>query len=388
MTKTWDIRNLKLLHIELSNQCNAACPMCPRYLYHTEIVDPTLELTQMSLETFKSYFPIDLLSKIQRISFCGTHGDSLTAKDIIPIVEYIYECNSSTFITINTNGGLRNVKFWNEFGNLLKPDQHEVTFSLDGLEDTNHLYRRRVNWKKAIENAQAFIDAGGIASWDYLIFEHNEHQVEEARQKSIDMGFSTFYSKRALGFSSNTDDTYKPCPVYDKEGNLQYFLNPPKDKKHLNTGDIEVQHIITSDKIDPYWQLGVRKELKDTGLTEQYLSHANKNISCKFLNRDPNGYSELYVNANGTVVPCCYMGTSITGSYGASHELQIRNIFYNNRKKLSLKNKSLVQVLESGMLTKLFVDKWKDTTYTNGKPVICSLNCGENNSIDRIFIDK
>lgn len=389
MSKTWTLKNLKLLHIELSNQCNAACPMCPRYLYHTEKVDPTLDLTQMSLHTFEEYFPKNLLSKIERISFCGTHGDPLTAKDVIPIIEYIYSCNPEMFITINTNAGLRNTKFWNDLGNLLKKGQHEVTFSLDGLEDTNHLYRRRVNWKKAMENAHAFIRAGGNALWDYLIFEHNEHQVEEARKKSIEMGFSSFYAKRALGFSSNTDDTYKPCPVYDKEGNLQYYLNPPSDKENINLGDNRIDYtVIASDKLDPAWQIGVRKTLTDTGLTVKYSKHAEKNINCKFLNRDTQGHTEIYINANGTVVPCCYMGTSLTGSYGDSHELQIRKIFYNNRKRLSLKNRSLEEIIESNILTKLFVEKWKDKNYINGKPVICSLMCGENNMIDRIFKDK
>jgi sulfatase maturation enzyme AslB (radical SAM superfamily) len=388
LKKTWKVDNLKLLHIELSNQCNAACPMCPRYLYHTEIIDPSLQLTQMSLETFKKYFPKDLLSKIKRISFCGTHGDPLTTKDIIPIIEYIYSCNNDMYLTINSNGGLRTIKFWNEFGKLLKDKAHDMTFSLDGLEDTNHLYRRRVNWKRAIENAQAFIDAGGNAVWDYLIFEHNEHQIEEARQKSIKMGFSKFLQKRALGFSSHTDETYKPCPVYDKDGNLEYYLSPPSEKEKINSGKNRVEHLIATDRLDAQWHLALRKALEDKHLTEKYSLHVDKKIDCKFLNRDPNGHTELYVNANGTVVPCCFMGSSITGSFGDSHELQVRNIFYKNRKKLSLERKSLKEIVESNILTQLFVEKWDHPHYTNGKPVFCSITCGTGNSIDRIFIDR
>jgi hypothetical protein len=44
------------------------------------------------------------------------------------------------------------------------------------LEDTNHLYRENVEWKKIMENARAFISAGGTAHWDMLIFDHNKHQ--------------------------------------------------------------------------------------------------------------------------------------------------------------------------------------------------------------------
>ena len=40
-----------------------------------------------------------------------------------------------------------------------------------------------------MENAQAFINAGGRARWDYIAFAHNEHQIDEARQLAEDMGF-------------------------------------------------------------------------------------------------------------------------------------------------------------------------------------------------------
>ena len=60
-----------------------------------------------------------------------------------------------------------------------KPDK--VIFAIDGLEDTNHLYRVNTNFNKIMENAKAFINAGGIARWDFIAFAHNEHQIEEAK---------------------------------------------------------------------------------------------------------------------------------------------------------------------------------------------------------------
>ena len=35
-----------------------------------------------------------------------------------------------------------------------------------------------------MENVNAFISAGGTAYWKFLIFKHNEHQVEEAKKLS------------------------------------------------------------------------------------------------------------------------------------------------------------------------------------------------------------
>ena len=384
--KNWNKNNLRYLHIELSNHCNAACPMCPRYVYHTRTIDPSLTLTQITLDDFKRYFPKDLLVGIYRITFCGTHGDSMTAKDIIPIIEYIHECNIKIQICINTNGGLRSEQFWSSLGTLLKDKDHAVTFSIDGLEDTNHLYRRNVVWNTLIRNVKAFIASGGIAYWDYLIFQHNESQINDAIELSKTLGFERFFSKRALGFSSTTDGTYKASPVYDKNGNFEYFLSPPDNKEYLNQGDERIEDF-KFDKIDPNWHIEYRNNLKLDNLDNKYNQHLTNKINCKFLNRDTiNNFTELYVNANGAVIPCCFMGSAITGSYGEEQELQVRTIIDNNKDMLNLNNYSLFDILESKILDKLFIEKWKLSSFNEGKPAFCSLTCGENNTIDRIFI--
>ena len=47
-----------------------------------------------------------------------------------------------------------------------------LDFSVDGLEETNHLYRQGVKWEHVERNMKAFINAGGRARWDYLIFQN------------------------------------------------------------------------------------------------------------------------------------------------------------------------------------------------------------------------
>ena len=70
-----------------------------------------------------------------------------------------------------------------------------VVFSIDGLESTNETYRKNVKWSKLMNNAQAFIEAGGSAHWDMLVYRHNQHQVDECEQLARDMGFTWFRAK-------------------------------------------------------------------------------------------------------------------------------------------------------------------------------------------------
>ena len=65
-------------------------------------------------------------------------------------------------------------------------------FGIDGLEDTNHIYRRGVKWERLQDNFREYIKAGGDAGWQFIVFPWNEHQIEEARQRSLDEGFATF----------------------------------------------------------------------------------------------------------------------------------------------------------------------------------------------------
>ena len=56
-----------------------------------------------------------------------------------------------------------------------------MLFSTDGLEDTNEIYRKKVKWDKLMENVEAYIGAGGMATWKWLTFKHNEHAAEARR---------------------------------------------------------------------------------------------------------------------------------------------------------------------------------------------------------------
>jgi len=48
---------------------------------------------------------------------------------------------------MNSNGALQNANRWSKLGSLLSRHADYVVFSIDDLEDTNHIYRINVDWK-------------------------------------------------------------------------------------------------------------------------------------------------------------------------------------------------------------------------------------------------
>jgi sulfatase maturation enzyme AslB (radical SAM superfamily) len=126
---------------------------------------------------------------------CGNYGDPAAAPECIEIFKYFRQVNNSIRLCMHTNGGLRNTSWWRELGSVLSEFGDECYIGIDGLKDTNHIYRVNTDFDKIMKNASAFIAAGGKAHWEFLVFEYNEHQVEEARRIASDMGFVGFRTK-------------------------------------------------------------------------------------------------------------------------------------------------------------------------------------------------
>jgi hypothetical protein len=406
----WTSDNVIQVHCELSTFCNAACPQCPRFVAGTKILRPGLELEQITLEKFKKYFDPEFIKKSTMWIFCGTHGDPMMAKDSVKIIEYLYSFNNPDLkVRLNTNGGIRSQKDWETLGRLSastsETNNFTITFSIDGLEDTNHLYRRNVDWNTLIKNVRAYRKAGGKAEWDFLVFKHNQHQIEEARQLAIKLGFNKFIPKRALGFEYGGE--VKDLPVWDEDGNYEYTIEAPtlteytnftpeqikKTKKQStesfvhfyknNRDNLKIEH---NKNVQEWDQKTWRDEPVD------YSPYNNKTIKCKsntiaqFQNEKIEG-REIFVNANGIMMPCCYVGTELDVTYKTIEIYQLqRKLREYGIENFNLNEKSMTQILKEGHLNRVFADSWEKSC--NDRILYCAFTCGENNRIDRIWTDK
>ena len=279
----YNLNEIERIQIELTNYCNAACPECEReqvlrpYEYYVdeneehgktkEWVEAQLD-NQMFREINDRYLTLEQIKKrfrpgdwpyLESVHYCGNIDEPTINPDFMDITKHFHSLNERICVYLSTNGGTRNINFWNKLGQLsydLKPlkrrvkflyetlrknkdtyiqyypqqwkmhpeyglahamafngittvDQRDIKvkengdlyyeehgfkawFGIDGLEDTNHIYRRNVDWDRLQKNFRAYIKAGGDAGWQFIVFPWNEHQIEEARQRSLDEGFATF----------------------------------------------------------------------------------------------------------------------------------------------------------------------------------------------------
>jgi MoaA/NifB/PqqE/SkfB family radical SAM enzyme len=403
MNNFFNYDELSQLHVELTNACNAACPMCTRFHVNSPLIRPDLTIDQITIDKFKKYFPPEVIKKCEIILFCGVHGDPGMAKDLYEICEYIAESNPETAVRMNTNGGMRKPDFWKKMGELFAKQRQDhwrwiITWSIDGLQDTNHLYRRNVVWENLMANAKAYIDAGGFADWDYLIFKHNEHQIDEANELSKKMGFMNFYPKKSLGVDNGQQ--LQRMSAMTREGKLDYWIDPPDNPKNRNLENPPVPGIS-----DRFWEFDLDhyKNLKETKTTYNnyperiktsyivlHKEHAdNKHlddaeIKCKA--KTMSGGKEIFVDNFGRVMPCCYIGTHLNGTHSDSHSLQLH---YEMNKYgwegFDLNKYTLKEVLDAQHLDRVFTDSWTKPSCKEGKMAYCANICGTFSRVDKIY---
>lgn len=125
--------------------------------------------------------------------FCGCYGDAIYHPDFLEICDYFIK--KGKYIAVHTNGSAKPEKFWQKAA---QQDWNscDFTFSIDGLEDTNHIYRVNSKWKQVMTGVKYMTsipkERRPKLEWKMLIFKYNKHQVDEARQMAKGLGFDIF----------------------------------------------------------------------------------------------------------------------------------------------------------------------------------------------------
>jgi MoaA/NifB/PqqE/SkfB family radical SAM enzyme len=186
------LRDIKVLHLEPTDVCQAACALCAR---ETDVNFRKDQQHHLDMYKILQVLTAEQISALDKMFMCGNYGDPAAGRHTLDIYQEFRNLNPDIVLGMNTNGGLQSTVWWHQLGTMFNQPQDYVVFSIDGLEDTNQVYRKNVNWSKLMANAEAYIAAGGSAHWDMLVYRHNQHQVDACEQLAKNMGFRWFRAK-------------------------------------------------------------------------------------------------------------------------------------------------------------------------------------------------
>ena len=345
MGKYLDISEIKALQIDITSKCNLMCPQCGRV--ENGKLNPRLPLVELSPENYDIIFSQNC-PQLKEIVLNGSYGDPVASK----YIDYLIEKTESKNIQLKifTNGSLRVSNWWKNLGKKFSQTNNMVVFSIDGLKDTNSIYRVNSNFDRIMENVQAYIKEGGKARWDFLVFEHNQHQLETAKKLAKKLGFKQFqvkYTTRFLSeyFKGQTSKNSKQ--VYNRKKKTQYEIRSAQNSKF-------------------------EKILKDKyqGSYQNFLNESP--IDCKYKKR-----KVLFIDFSMRVYPCCWIGAVLYYSKEIQFNQLIEKygITFN-----SLKHYSLEEILNHKWFSHDLVDSWNNKTddISNPRWTMCSKTCSTN----------
>jgi MoaA/NifB/PqqE/SkfB family radical SAM enzyme len=328
----YNIAEIESVHFEITNKCQARCPMCPRRILGGP-ENPFVEQAEILLDDFKKWFPVYFIKSLKNFIMCGNLGDPIVAKDTLKIFEYIKDINPGIELHMHTNGSGRSKDWWEGMAAL----DVIITFGIDGLGDTHHLYRIDTDWNKIISNAKIFIQAGGKARWNMLAFKHNEHQIESCQELSKSLGFEVFEVKHTSRFKT------QQWRAIDDLGRTVHVLEPTARSLSMIPKMIEAEA-----EIKPF-------------------------IDCKAVKS-----KQIYVAADGNVTACCWVDSKWKApmdDYRIDYMDKI-GVFHN------LKNNSLEEIFNSGYFRDI-ADTWSTCALKE-----CSKQCGSFNKFGEQFENR
>lgn len=200
------------IELELTTICTLGCPACPRnYQKHLK---KEWHTGNMPLEKVKW---IADNTDFKEYLFVGCYGDPIYHPDIVEILDYYNSKGKTVFI--ETNASNTKPELWNKIADL-DLSYTTWTFSVDGLRDTNSIYRIRSNWKHITYAMQTILampeERRPYTLWKWIEFPFNQHQTNKARELAKEWGFNSFEARKSTRWQPYPETTH----------NIEQYLFP------------------------------------------------------------------------------------------------------------------------------------------------------------------
>jgi MoaA/NifB/PqqE/SkfB family radical SAM enzyme len=297
-------------HVEPTSKCTLECPLCSRTWFYEKFKKRNLH--EINVDHLVAF-----IGKNKTISMCGNNGDPIYHSQFIDLCSKLKDNECKIFIT--TNGSAKTKAWWSKLNSVLDQSDN-IRFSIDGLKDTNHIYRKNAKWQSIMDAVSTLKNRECRIEWKFIVFKHNQHQIKKAEALSKELGFDHFTLEHSDRWLNEKD------------------LMP--DEEFVDTTYKQSQEIL------------MNPDFKTT-------------MSPKCL-MDDKPQRSLYIDAEGNFYPCCWMG---------SYTYKYQTVFSPKRKIFNIKDNTLKSILERTEVKEFF----NSTKQFTSAHECCKIKCGVKN---------
>ena len=344
------IEKLKKIELEITSDCNAACPGCARTQNKGKY-----EVTQFNLEDIMRIFPSSNYIKQKVFKLSGVLGDPMTHPQIVEITEYFLK--NGGCVEISTNTGVGTEEMWIELGKLNGQYKQNLRMMacIDGHRETNHIYRVNTKFSVIERNLNAYSMHSDKSTknnnkWVFIVFDHNEHELEAAKNHAEKIGFKFF---TRTGMKNSYNDWI--VQLGKKNNQEKKVITTSGNKEHARREEVyRLDKIIAENKVD---------------------YSIIKTICCKYVHE-----GEIFINYNLQMWPCCFLADSaILNKENILDKFKEYGNEWNN-----LKIHSIEEVMNHPYYQTVLEESWNPTHSKHLKR--CIKTCASNKAYQNVFV--
>lgn len=191
------------LHVEVTNRCILECPACPRTTWK-EITKKPINKSDLSIESFEKFLDCNDGRNVETLLLCGDYGDCIYYPELF---DFIKKFRHKKF-DLRTNGSRRSAEFWTQLASLMTKED-TIVFGIDGLEDTNHLYRKNSDWSSIMTAVDIMVKSPAQVKWQTIAFSFNQDSLQDIKTFAESKG-AEFFSIKTHRYGN---DSLKPNEV-------------------------------------------------------------------------------------------------------------------------------------------------------------------------------
>lgn len=186
--------------------------------------------TDLDVDLLEKFLDCEGGKQITEFILCGDYGDSIYYPDLLKL---IHRFRNQVSFNIVTNGSRQTEKFWHKLSDVLTKDD-TVTFSIDGLVDTNHLYRINSDWNSIMQGIDIIGKSKAQIHWKTIVFNFNYDKLDKIKTFAESKGAS-FYAEKTHRHGNDSlippESYIETNHLYREEFNDQPFEIEPRCEK-------------------------------------------------------------------------------------------------------------------------------------------------------------
>lgn len=205
-------------NIETSTRCTLQCPQCQRiwltfgkdHPRYKEIKTRISNGFDLPLEDFKKIVEFSE----NRVNLCGQISDPIWWPHLRDALVLMNDYPTIKLV-VSTSAHQRNIEWYRETYEMT-PDNVIWRFGLDGIGKTSEIYRVKQDSELIWEAMLLGKEMGKRIEWQFIVFDHNVHEVEEAKAlaKEHNMNFVLLKTDR-------TDNGFKAASGWEAKRNKE-----------------------------------------------------------------------------------------------------------------------------------------------------------------------